>query len=481
MSVDFQAWLNNPDAERVTLVDLQAYVDGVGVTTFYISSQPYASATLLYDARLISSPTFTLRIPEAFYGRSIAGYGDLSIDNSDGELDDWINHGWDGRSAVVKVGDPSWDIADFQTVLTATSDSIEVQSNSELRIVLFDKTRLLNKELQTSTYSSPSPSDGKLVPVMFGKVYNIKAVLTDPSTLTYNFSSNASQSIDAVYDNGVLLTSGVGYTATPITSTFVLTSSPAGAITVDATTYTTTIGELLLSMLTTWAELSPETDIDTDSLDALDLICDYELGVNFYDRINCIDALDLFSKSFGGYWYFNRTGKLVVKQFNGVGTPIAVISDDMIYGDLEVELLEPPTYKITIGYEKNWTVQDEDGLAGSVTAERRAWLSQEYRNVSQYRYSTLTKHPYALAPEQIDTLITNSTDATTEASRVVALKGVQRYKISVKTFGNALSLELGDTITLIDSRFGFSGGVDCVVIGLTEYYADGKVDLELWR
>jgi hypothetical protein len=78
-------------------------------------------------------------------------------------------------------------------------------------------------------------------------------------------------------------------------------------------------------------------------------------------------------------------------------------------------------------------------------------------------------------------LIVGSSDATTEATRIQALFGTQRYTYSVSAFVAPYQVEIGDVVTITDDRFDLDVGVDCRVIGITEYFIDNRIELELWQ
>jgi len=68
--------------------------------------------------------------------------------------------------------------------------------------------------------------------------------------------------------------------------------------------------------------------------------------------------------------------------------------------------------------------------------------------------------------EQVDTSLLVGADATAEANRRLTLKKTQRTRYSFKGFAKLLELELGDTITITNSRFGMSAGSTGLVVGL---------------
>lgn len=493
-------FLANPDVEKVMLIDVKAYVDGSGEETFYLSTKAFTTspsdspANIIYDNKLVGTPYFTRRIPEVFYGNSVAGFGEITIDNSEGDLDGWLSHGWDGRDITIRLGNSEWAYTDFQIILEGKIERLVIDSDTKLRLEIRDKQKLLDVAVQSNVMPSTSPDADAPVPLCFGECFNVHAVQYDPTTLTYQVHDGAINDITAVYDNGVALTlSGDacatgGYTKNNATGQFTLCNAPAGDITADVqgakpSTYLVKPGEIIREIVTrsNGVGLSDPSDLDTASFTTMDTDCTYTLGLYITDRRNCMDVLDDIVKSCGGYYGFTRDGLFQVGLFDVPATSTNDLQDYDTVGDLNTSLLDIPTYRVWVGYKKNWYLQDGDGLAGAVTTARRGFLETEYRSKRVTDSSVLTKHLLARYPERYDTMISNLTDATTEANRLLTMWKTQRLTHKLTAFTKPFDINLGDTVTITDERYGMSAGVDCVVYGLTEYFVDNRVELELFR
>ncbi|MDP7218785.1 MAG: hypothetical protein QF565_09380, partial [Arenicellales bacterium] len=95
--------------------------------------------------------------------------------------------------------------------------------------------------------------------------------------------------------------------------------------------------------------------------------------------------------------------------------------------------------------------------------------------------SIKTTHLLAQDPDLYPSMIAGSANATTEAARLQTLFGTQRYTYTVSAYVAPYQVEIGDVVTITDDRFDLGAGVDCRVTGLTEFFIDNRIELELWQ
>lgn len=117
----------------------------------------------------------------------------------------------------------------------------------------------------------------------------------------------------------------------------------------------------------------------------------------------------------------------------------------------------------------------------SVAIARREELAEAWRSVAISGAGVLTRHP--LAQELvIDSLFTTDADASTEATRVQALRGVDRSRFQFTVELNAANalVDLGDTIKLTSSRFGLSAGVLFRVVAIDADLSASRVTFTVW-
>ena len=233
----FLDWQKADATRRTLLVECDPYVGAAGagaITTRYLSNRGYITgpsetpANISYEDRITATPAFTVRMSELLLGRSSPSWGDLELFNGDGLFDSWLDDGWDGIAIRVYLGDASWTKSDFRLVATLTASAITARDTSTLAVKIKDFQRWLDVPLTTETMGI-GPNANSPKPVAYGLCRNITPICESTSSLKYRVNAFEVQSIDRVRDNGV----PVSFTPDLADGSFVLGSSPSGAITCD--------------------------------------------------------------------------------------------------------------------------------------------------------------------------------------------------------------------------------------------------------
>lgn len=225
----YQAWLKAENVQRVLLVEASYYA-GDEEKTAYLASMPFVStATDIpphqpYADVVLDTPKFTAALGDALQGYTVPSWGDILIDNSDASRDGWLEYSWDGRSVTVLFGDPSWPRTDFKPILSGTVAGISFPSSSQIKLSIKDKQWALNVPIQSHLVGEPELISGT----------------------TYRVSEDPVESIDAIWDNGVLLDPSK-YTTSPLTTpaTFTLVRPPVGKLTCEYTGGSTATGQVV--------------------------------------------------------------------------------------------------------------------------------------------------------------------------------------------------------------------------------------------
>ena len=116
---DLAAWLKDPAAVRLVLVEVGVQVDGLE-TTRYLSTKPYVTSPTdsppnqFYDPIVTTGFKFTEEI--SIDGEGSFSAGDIEIHNVDGERDDWLNDIWDNHELKAWIGDPRWPRSEFHLI-----------------------------------------------------------------------------------------------------------------------------------------------------------------------------------------------------------------------------------------------------------------------------------------------------------------------------------------------------------------------------
>ena len=139
-----------------------------------------------------------------------------------------------------------------------------------------------------------------------------------------------------------------------------------------------------------------------------------------------------------------------------------------------------PAWRVNLGYQRMHQVQGPTDLAAAVTQARVGELGQEYRSTTASDAGVLTQYP--LAPEITrNTVLTNASDASTEAARLLAIYKVRRHFYNAKaSIDDVPALDLGQVVNVTNARFGLAGGKLMRVMGLQPDGASKSITINLW-
>ena len=470
------------------LAEIKAYSGG-SESTYYLGSKYFHTgssdtpANTTYEGILKGSPFFSTTMSEAFGGRSYVSVGELSVDNSDGDKDAWVTKAWDGRDATIKIGDPTWDIADFRTILSGVVDRLSIGDDYTLTLMLRDKQRTLDVPIQTTLITSGEETD-QVVPLCYGEVFNVSPVLIDDTTHEYQVHEGQIEDIVAVYVDGLATTLTITKDLT--NGKFTLSGDPAGTVTADVKghkpsgSYKTKPGEIIRAIVD--RVLADPGDLDTSAFTQFDTDFNYTIGIYINSRENLLDVLDSVLPA-GWYYGFDRDGKFTLAELQDPSGLTSTLTIDNLesHGDLGIQKADVPEWRVRVGYKRNWTTLNF-GADSTVAESARPWFSAEWNKVAKAEDATVkTTHLLAQDPDVLPSSITGSANATTEATRLLTLFKTQRYTYRVGAYVAPLQVTVGSCVTLQDDRFSLSAGSKCVVTGITEYLLDNKIEVELWQ
>jgi hypothetical protein len=485
----FEKFLKADGARRVLLVEASAYHSGALVTR-YMADKPFVSgptqtpANIAYDDLVKAAPSFSSRMSEQFGGRAAGGWGDLQIDNSNGDRDGWLDDAWDGRAVRLYIGASSWPRDDFRRLLDGVGADIVSRDNATLTLRLRDKTWMSNVGVQTAVIGGATANANKTKPLCFGDCFNVTPVLVTAATHEYQVHDGAINDIPDVRDNGVT----VGYTKDLTNGKFTLTAAPAGQLTCDVQgakvsgTYITKCADIIQHILTTRTLLTTG-DLDTSAFSAMNTTCPQTLGLYIaageFRTVNSV--VDELVTSVGGFWEFTLDGLMTLGRFDApAGTPVMALSpDDLVQNGLRLVQRIPPVLSYSLLYRKNWTPQ-RSGMAGAVTEANRALYAAPGQTKSVTNAGIDATFKLAIAAPQVDTLLADGTEAATECSRRATLWGSLRYRYEGQGFAAALGLRLGQVVSITYPRFGLDAGALTTVIARTWSPTLGRTALEVF-
>jgi hypothetical protein len=227
----YNAWLEDPEAERIALVEAGARIGGVE-STIYLSTHTYATGPndnppnqiylALVDAQnLLISEALSLpnssannstnspvkkptRSPsptsDSASSQTISptmSVGEVTVRNPSGELDDYLGYVWRNRPLRIYLGDPSWARSDFRLRYNGITYDLSNKDRTTFSFKYRDKTQLLNtavsEVLLSDVITDPvvlaaTTNQSALVPVGIGEMHNITPLVTNPATLEYQYN-----------------------------------------------------------------------------------------------------------------------------------------------------------------------------------------------------------------------------------------------------------------------------------------------------
>lgn len=346
---------------------------------------------------------------------------------------------------------------------------------------------------------------GKPKPKSYGQVRQVEPVVVDSLNLVFQWADGAVSAVNAVYDKGVALT-GAGnvadlYATTVASGSFKtdnskglirLGATPSGTLTLDGqgdasgSGYVYTAADIVRRIVSTSGGLVDPAGLDTASFSTVNTANSSVHGYHSrLDPVNIETALDALSSSVGAFWTYTRDGLFRLVQFVAPGIAAETLTDeDFVIDTIQRVTIPAPTKRIRLGYQKYWTTQEGDALAGGVTAADRERLRETYRYVTSDNTTISTAYLDAEETEAT-TLMDTVAAAQAEADRRRTLYGVERRLIHLRLVVGLFSYQLGDTIEFASSvtRYDLAGWKG-VIVGIIEDVGDGSaaevIEIDLW-
>jgi len=509
-------------SSMIYLLEVDCAVDAAGtVKTMYFSTGNYVTqpgdtpSSVAYMPRLTQPGNLARMMYQdaTTAGRSQVAYGTCELENVDGVLDVMLNYSLDKRKLRLLAGDPTKPYNTFTVAQRLTMQQAEVTYKT-LSIILRDRQLELDMLLCRHRYGGtnvlPAGKDGTAdiagtaIPRLYGTALNIAPVLCNTSLLIYQVHDGAIATVSNVYDSGVALTRGADYTTLadveataptagqyrvyPAGGYFRLGSAPAGQVTCDASQGATVANRTCAQILQQIALDMGLTAADISAADvaALDALNSAECGVWVQDDSTGLTVMDAVTLSVGAYVGFDRLGILRMGRLDvPSGVPVATFNATNIKDIDRVRSNDAnngvPSYRVTLTYAKNYTVQTS-GLAGSVTAARKVVLGQPNQSTLAQDQSVSVKYLWSPVMSR-DTLLVHQADAVAECARLLNIFKVPRntYTLNVKLDQSTIAaLDLGAVVNVVLNRFGMNNGTLLRILGITTDYASNGATLTLW-
>lgn len=486
-------WLDTPNPSRVVLVEISGVYDSNGSlisTPFYLSNRPFGAGTTaeagvpanqLYTNCIVGGVTFTESIN--LDGQPSIGYGDIELDNSDGSRDAWLQYIWANKPIKVFIGDSSWLREDFYLIFNGLVKDIDSRSRTRLNLILVNRLQTLNEPVTTTVLGGSTAKADQLVPLCFGECFNISPVLINAAQLQYKVHDGNIEQITEVRDNGA----PIAYTPQIATGTFVLNASPFGAITCTVqgakptinsqSTYLTKIAQTIKYLLNSYGKQVQDTEINTSNFTSFDNGMPRDIGIYLTNRENLLDVCQRLANSANSYLVTDIAGKFklvsLVEDMTNVSPNYTVGIADIEQRSLTVSQKLDVQTTVKLAYSKNWTVQTS-GLASVLSPEAVSILDKEYYYLTKTDATLAGKYEQVQEPEVTQTLLIDSTQADTEATKLLNIKKTPRFVYSANYFGKMLFCELGDFVRITHPRFGLSAGKTGMAVSISRDWLNGR-------
>ena len=211
-----------------------------------------------------------------------------------------------------------------------------------------------------------------------------------------SFDNDDGRDIRGIYifqtsgNDGGPLYSG-GYLTDIATGRFRLGANPSGRVTADVQGdnagsggYITSTSDIFQRVVTKNSGLT-SGDLDSAAFTQLESDNGDTIGLYIKDEaVRLPDILTRLTQSIGAFWTFNRAGELTAAVFVEPGTPSLTLteSDIIPFGRLVRTSPGRPVYRVRLGYDKTWFVQEEGALAAILASDEKRLRSREYRYVT---------------------------------------------------------------------------------------------------
>lgn len=169
----------------------------------------------------------------------------------------------------------------------------------------------------------------------------------------------------------------------------------------------------------------------------------------------------------GGFWGIGTDGKLRLGRYDLPGAPVATIRRrDML--DLVPQQAPRRIKSVRLSYRPGLALTESE-LSGDIADADRE-LAMQDREWTEPATDAVTATESLLAGElEKDTLFDLEADAEAERDRLLALLSARRqpFDVTVRLGGGFDAVAVGQTVTLIDTRYGLAAGRDFVVLRRT--------------
>jgi hypothetical protein len=467
----FRAWLRNP-VDRCLLVEVGVKSGGSEIT-HYLSTTGYncpgdVSAGAVVYHGWISGGCAPERQLDLSGGGGSLTFDVVEIDNVKHDKDSWLDDIWDGRPIAYFLGANTWARADFVQVFAGTTSTIEAKDRNTLALHVHDILALLADTFSTALVGGAADNASALMPYTLGECMLQRPILIDDATQKYSTNNGDTEDYIEALDNCVPVLFSKQLSA----GTFTLTAGRFGEITCHTQgakvggAYRNDVGGLIEWVATSLGDGNKlvSGDFDAGLLSAFRAACPQPIGRYVTERINRLALMQELAATVGATVTTTGTGKVQIVRL-GFGSPTHTITafnmEDGSFGPVATPAVQGAQ---RLAWGRNWSPGGKN-IAGSVSASQIPILTDEYNYSESKDATVLANYKQNATPIAVETLFIVKSDADAEALRRRLLWDRQRIVFGCRTFGEAIEIEIGETITIIHP-FSLEAGAIGQVIGV---------------
>jgi hypothetical protein len=494
----------------IYLAEITAYdpATSAEITWRFSTGDGYDNEGVFYAPR-IENPALLDRSISIQGGKASSGYGELTLVNVDGGINDMASDYFDGRSLTLKRGLKTDPYASFSTILKATIESAAME-RERVSIRLRDKTYLLDTPHQTNKYAgtnvlpnglegTPDNIMGQMKPKIYGRIALMQPVLVNTSKLIYQVNDGTTANVVNVFDAGAYLSRGIAYSSeaemlstAPVAGEwrayggyFRLGSAPFKAVSAcvveDWDYHNCTAAGLIQRLLTEKGFTS--SDWVAADFTALNAKNAGSIGLIVGDGETTASLIERICASVGAWWGVDALNRFRFARLDAPsGASTALISDQEILDIERQPESYPAVWQSTVKADTNYLQQERSALAGVVPDDRVNWFANITRD--QVAADSAVKDVRLLADSsEAESSLNGISIASAEANRRLDLFSVRRDTVTLTVAdpaGMYGDVDLGDVVTVVSSQLGYSSGRQMVVTRIRPDYQTNKLDLGLW-
>lgn len=473
---EFYAWFADESTQKVVMLQMRGVnPDTKEEESFLFGTdsgvlQTWASEDITYTP-VLGVLSDDIQIDYRVSGRS--EITDIVVQNDNGQFDHLLTYDWHGQWVGLSVGSFDLEPINWRMILATKNAGISGVTKDGIRFDLVDP----RTSMEAKTPTILTQYD-EYVPHVIGAVNNMRPVLADAQTLTYQVHTGPVSSV-TVRDNGVV----VSHTADYANGKFTLLASPIGQITADVSTGTDTPTTVTIDAILAAGDLFDGT---TDTLP------DWAIGKVCYEPETWRSILDEVCETVDAEWTVNPSREVVISMHKlPEGEPVdwALTDYDVLQDSVELSSISPRIERVVVRYNRRWHVQGAESMAGSVSPEDVQMYTTEYDVVESV---TVQEWEGTGTVLQVDTLLRDKTDAETLLAYLVNkhIKMRFNYRIGVthllpspvfSAYLDTPSLSGGEVVTVPTTELGLSQGDQLRVSRVKVNLKDFSADVELWK